>query len=47
MRRDPEETLPSDTVTGCCTPHLRTEAEVESADLEVGNTFLTKDLLLM
>jgi hypothetical protein len=47
MRRDPEETLPSDTFTGCCTPHLRTKAEVESAGLEVGHTFPTKDLLLM
>ena len=47
MRRDPEGTLPSDTFTGCRTPYLCTEAEVESAGLEVGHTFPTKDLLLM
>jgi hypothetical protein len=47
MRQDVEETLPSDTFTGCRTPHLRTEAEVESAGLEVGHTFPAKDLLLM
>ena len=47
MRRDPRETFPSDTFTGCRTPHLRTKAEVESAGLEVGHTFPAKDLLLM
>ena len=48
MRQDVEETLPSDTFTGCRTPHLRTEAEVESAGLEVGHTlFVQKTVPLL
>ena len=47
MKRDPEDTLPSDDFTGCCTPHLCTEAEVEFNGLQVGHTFPTKDLLVM
>jgi hypothetical protein len=47
LKRDLEDTLPSDEFTGCCTPHLCTEAEVESNGLQVGHTFPMKDLLVM